>query len=188
MPITSNNTGIMSRRQSFNGKGLTFIEVIFDTPITGTATTPDTKDSTFQKVRDAVLGGVVSGATLLAQNYALARKATDDDASEAASIGADESIDAYQFIVEGGPDALQTADSSGSATGGVVVSTQTANDTAGLISSAEADLETDILARISETTDSAGSVHVKIRFLPADGVGSSGGEAVYGMFDQRGGA
>ena len=44
MPITSNNTAIMSRRQSFNGKGLTFIEVIFDTPITGTATTPDTKD------------------------------------------------------------------------------------------------------------------------------------------------
>ena len=191
MPITSNNTGIMSRRQSFNGKGLTFIEVIFDTPITGTATTPDTKDSTFQKVRDAVLGGVVSGATLLAQNYALARKATDDDASEAASIGADESIDAYQFIVEGGPDALQTTDTASGtrqANAGVVVSTQTANDTAGLISSAEADLETDILARISETTDSAGSVHVKIRFLPADGVGSSGGEAVYGMFDQRGGA
>ena len=54
MPIASNNTGIMSRRQSFNGKGLTFIEVIFDNAITGTATTPDTKDSTFQKVRDAV--------------------------------------------------------------------------------------------------------------------------------------
>jgi len=187
MPITSNNTGIMSRRQSFNGKGLTFIEVIFDTAITDSATTPDTKDSTFQKVRDAVLGGVVSGATLLAQNYALARKATDDDASEAAQITADESIDAYQFIVEGGPDALQTADSSGTANGGVVVSTQTANDTAGLISSAEADLEADILDRI-DVSDSAGNVHCKIRFLPADGVGSSGGEAVYGMFDQRGGA
>ena len=177
----------MSRRQSFNGKGLTFIEVIFDTPITGTATTPDTKDSTFQQVRDAVLNGVVSGATLLGQNYRLAAKATDDDASEAASIGADESIDSYQFIVEGGPDALQTADSSGTANGGVVVSTQTANDTAGLISSAEADLETDILARI-DVSDSAGNVHCKIRFLPADGVGASGGEAVFGMFDQRGGA
>ena len=70
---------------------------------------------------------------------------------------------------------------------GVVVSTQTANDTAGLISSAEADLEADILDRIS-VSDSAGNVHCKIRFLPADGVGSSGGEAVYGMFDQRGGA
>ena len=146
MPITSNNTGIMSRRQSFNGKGLTFIEVIFDNAITGTATTPDTKDSTFQKVRDAVLGGVVSGATLLAQNYRLAAKATDDDASEAAAI-----------------------------------------DTAGLISSAEADLETDILSRI-DVSDSAGNVHCKIRFLPADGVGASGGSAVYGMFDQRGDA
>ena len=177
----------MSRRQSFNGKGLTFIEVIFDNAITSTATTPDTKDSTFQKVRDAVLGGVVSGATLLAQNYRLAAKATDDDASEATAIDADDSIDSYQFIVEGGPDALQTADSSGTANGGVVVSTQTANDTAGLISSAEADLETDILARI-DVSDSAGNVHCKIRFLPADGVGASGGEAVFGMFDQRGGA
>ena len=187
MPIASNNTGIMSRRQSFNGKGLTFIEVIFDNAITATATTPDTKDSTFQKVRDAVLGGVVSGTTLLAQSYRLAAKATDDDASEAAAIDADDSIDSYQFIVEGGPDALQTADSSGTANGGVVVSTQTADDTAGLISSAEADLETDILSRI-DVSDSAGNVHCKIRFLPADGVGASGGSAVYGMFDQRGDA
>ena len=190
MPATSNNTGIMSRRQSFIGKGLTFIEVIFDKEISATATTPDTKDSTFQKVRDAVLNGVVSGATLLAQNYALARKATDNDAAEAAQITADESIDAYQFIVEGGPDALQTTDTASGtrqANAGVVVSTQTANDTAGLISSAEADLETDILARI-DVSDSAGNVHCKIRFLPADGVGSSGGEAVFGMFDQRGGA
>ena len=180
----------MSRRQSFNGKGLTFIEVIFDNAITSTATTPDTKDSTFQKVRDAVLGGVVSGATLLAQNYRLAAKATDDDASEATAIDADDSIDSYQFIVEGGPDALQTTDTvSGQrqANAGVVVSTQTANDTAGLISSAEADLETDILARI-DVSDSAGNVHCKIRFLPADGVGASGGSAVYGMFDQRGDA
>ena len=30
MPIASNNTGIMSRRQSFNGKGLTFVEVILN--------------------------------------------------------------------------------------------------------------------------------------------------------------
>ena len=97
MPIASNNTGIMSRRQSFNGKGLTFIEVIFDNAITGTATTPDTKDSTFQKVRDAVLNGVVSGTTLLAQSYRLAAKATDDDASEAAAIDANDSIDSYQL-------------------------------------------------------------------------------------------
>lgn len=187
MPIASNNTGIMSRRQSFNGKGLTFIEVIFDNAITATATTPDTKDSTFQKVRDAVLGGVVSGTTLLAQSYRLAAKATDNDASEAAAIDADDSIDSYQFIVEGSPDAIQTADSTGSPNAGVAVATQTADDTATLISSAEADLEADILSRI-DVSDSAGNVHVKIRFLPSDGVGSSGGSAVYGMFDQRGDA
>ena len=187
MPIASNNTGIMSRRQSFNGKGLTFIEVIFDNAITATATTPDTKDSTFQKVRDAVLGGVVSGTTLLAQSYRLAAKATDDDASEAAAIDADDSIDSYQFIVEGSPDAIQTADSTGSPNAGVAVATQTADDTATLISSAEADLEADILSRI-DVSDSAGNVHVKIRFLPSDGVGSSGGSAVFGMFDQRGDA
>ena len=187
MPIASNNTGIMSRRQSFNGKGLTFIEVIFDNAITATATTPDTKDSTFQKVRDAVLGGVVSGTTLLAQSYRLAAKATDNDASEAAAIDADDSIDSYQFIVEGSPDAIQTADSTGSPNAGVAVATQTADDTATLISSAEADLEADILSRI-DISDSAGNVHVKIRFLPSDGVGSSGGSAVFGMFDQRGDA
>ena len=44
MPITSNATANMSRRQSFNGKGLTFIEVIFDTAITDSATTPDTNE------------------------------------------------------------------------------------------------------------------------------------------------
>ena len=187
MPIASNNTGIMSRRQSFNGKGLTFIEVIFDNAITATATTPDTKDSTFQKVRDAVLGGVVSGTTLLAQSYRLAAKATDNDASEAAAIDADDSIDSYQFIVEGSPDAIQTSDVTGAANAGVAVATQTSDDTATLISSAEADLEADILSRI-DISDSAENVHVKIRFLPSDGVGSSGGSAVYGMFDQRGDA
>ena len=69
----------------------------------------------------------------------------------------------------------------------MAVATQTADDTATLISSAEADLEADILSRI-DVSDSAGNVHVKIRFLPSDGVGSSGGSAVYGMFDQRGDA
>ena len=178
MPITSNNTGIMSRRQSFNGKGLTFIEVIFDTPITGTATTPDTKDSTFQKVRDAVLGGVVSGATLLAQNYALARKATDDDASEAASIGADESIDAYQFIVEGTPGQYNAADSAGDTNIDV---------TATIIADAEADLEVDILAAI-DVNDSAGGVQVNMRTLLPEGHANGDANTFVGMFDQRGDA
>ena len=48
MPITSNATANMSRRQSFNGKGLTFIEMMFDDEVTTTATTPDTKGSVFQ--------------------------------------------------------------------------------------------------------------------------------------------
>ena len=124
---------------------------------------------------------------MLGQNYRLAAKATDNDASEATSIDADDSIDSYQFIVEGSPDAIQTADSTGSPNAGVAVATQTSDDSATLISSAEADLETDILARI-DVNDSAGGVQCKIRFLPADGVGSSGGDAVFGMFDQRGDA
>ena len=186
MPITSNNTSIMNRRQSFNGKGLTFVEVIFDDAITASATTPDTKDSTFNKVRDTVLNGVVSGGTLLAQSYYTGRKATDNDAA-VSTIEADDSIDVYQFVVEGSPNALQTADSAGAPNAGIVVSTQTADDTATLISSAEADLETDILARI-DVSDSAGNVNVKVRYLPADGVGASGGQAVFGMFDQRGAA
>ena len=42
MPIASNATANMSRRQAFNGKGLTFVEVIFAQSMTATATTPDT--------------------------------------------------------------------------------------------------------------------------------------------------
>ena len=34
MPIASNATANMSRRQSFNGKGLTFIEMMFDDEVT----------------------------------------------------------------------------------------------------------------------------------------------------------
>ena len=44
--------------------------------------------------------------------------------------------------------------------------------------------ETDILARISEN-DSAGGVHVTVRYLPADGVTSDGAEAVYGLSNAR---
>ena len=39
MPATSNNSGNMSRRQSFTGKGLTSIEIIFDADMAVTATT-----------------------------------------------------------------------------------------------------------------------------------------------------
>ena len=109
MAQTPNNTGIMSRRQSFNGKGLTFVEVIFAQSMTGTATTPDTKDSDFQKVSEVVR----EKGNLLAQSYRLGAKATDNDAAEATIITANNSIDSYQFIYEGTPGAHNTADSVG---------------------------------------------------------------------------
>ena len=50
MPATSNATANMCRRQSFTGKGLTFIEMLFDAEMLTTATTPDTKDSVFNEM------------------------------------------------------------------------------------------------------------------------------------------
>ena len=79
---TSNNSGVMAKRQSFNGRALTFVEVIFDVDITATATTPESKDSTFDKVSKVVN----KNGNLLAQSYRLGAKATDDDAAEAAAI------------------------------------------------------------------------------------------------------
>ena len=176
MPITSNATTNMSRRQAFNGKGLTFIECIFNDGI-ATDSAPDTKDSTFQKVRDAVL----NTGTLLAQSYRLAAKATDDDASEVAQVTANDSIDSYQFIVEGTPGQYNTADSAGD----INLDPHQGNTTdPGVIADAEADLETEILARLSEN-DSAASVHVDVRYLPADGVTSAGEEIIYGVNSAR---
>jgi len=174
MPITRNNSGNMSNRQAFNGKGLTFVEVTFDDAITGTATNPETFDSTFQKVASTVN---VKG-TLLAQNYFTARKATDDDASEVAAINADDSIDTFQFIVEGAPDMYNHTTN---------VNDDDRSIDADLIRDAEIDLETDILAAIS-VGDSAGNVQVKMRHLPAEGEGSSGAQTVFGILDQRGAA
>ena len=54
MPITQNRSTNLTRRQSFNGKGLTFIEVIFDNAITATATTPESLDSAFDKTTKVV--------------------------------------------------------------------------------------------------------------------------------------
>ena len=54
MPATSNATANMSRRQSFNGKGLTFGEMIFDDEVSITATTPDTKDSAFETCSEII--------------------------------------------------------------------------------------------------------------------------------------
>jgi len=174
MAITQNRSTDLTRRQAFNGKGLTFVEVIFDDAITASATTPEALDSAFDKVTKVVN----KNGTLLAASYRLAAKATDNDAAEVAAIDADDSIDSYQYIVEGTPGQYNNADSAGDINMDV--------DTT-VIADAEADIESDILASL-DVSDSAGNVHVKIRTLLPEGVGSTGDDAIYGMFDQRGDA
>ena len=174
MPITQNRSTDLTRRQAFNGKGLTFVEVIFDDAITASATTPEALDSVFDKTTKVIN----KNGTLLAASYRLAAKATDNDAAEVAAIDADDSIDSYQFIVEGTPGQFNNADSAGDINMDV---------DATVIGDAETDLESDILASL-DISDSAGNVHVKIRTLLPEGVTSSGDDAIYGMFDQRGDA
>jgi hypothetical protein len=174
MAITQNRSTDLTRRQAFNGKGLTFVEVIFDNAITATATSLEALDSAFDKTSKVVN----KNGTLIAQSYYTGRKATDDDASEVAAINADDSIDTYQFIVEGTPGQYNAADSAGDINMDV---------SATVVADAEADLETDILASLS-VGDSAGNVQVKVRYLAPEGVTSSGAQTIYGMFDQRGAA
>ena len=177
MPATSNNTALMSRRQAFNGKGLTFIEVIFNADIANTASNPDTKDSTFQKTREAIS----EKGTVLAQSYSLGVKATERDATDVAEITEDELIDTYQFIVEGTPGVFNNADSAGDVN---LDPDQADASDPGVIADAETDLEASIIARLSDL-DSTGQAHVTMRYLPADGVTSAGAEAVYGTFNAR---
>ena len=116
---TSNNSGIMAKRQSFNGRALTFVEVIFDVDITASATTPESKDSTFDKVSKVVN----KNGNLLAQSYRLGGKATVNDAAEAAAINANDSIDSAGDV--------------------------NMDIDATVLAAAEADLEADILAAIA---------------------------------------
>ena len=174
MAITQNRSTDLTRRQAFNGKGLTFVEVIFAQSITTSATTPEALDSDFDKVTKVVN----KNGTLLAASYRLAAKATDNDAAEASEITADNSIDSFQYIVEGTPGQFNAADSAGDVNMDV---------SATVIAEAEADLEADIRAVISGDS-SAGQLHVKMRTLLPEGVTSSGDDAIYGMFDQRGDA
>ena len=174
MAITQNRSTDLTRRQAFNGKGLTFVEVIFDDAISASATTPEALDSVFDKTTKVIN----KNGTLLAASYRLAAKATDNDAAEVAAIDADDSIDSYQYIVEGTPGQFNNADSAGDINMDV---------DATVIGDAESDLESDILASL-DVSDSAGNVHVKIRTLLPEGVTSSGDDAIYGMFDQRGDA
>ena len=174
MAITQNRSTDLTRRQAFNGKGLTFVEVIFAQSITTSATTPEALDSDFDKVTKVVN----KNGTLLAASYRLAAKATDNDAAEASEITADNSIDSYQYIVEGTPGQFNNADSAGDINMDV--------DTT-VIADAEADLEADIRAVLSSDS-SNNTQHVKIRTLLPEGITSSGDDAIYGMFDQRGDA
>ena len=167
----------MSRRQSFNGKGLTSIEIIFDADMAVTATTPAAKDSAF----DTVSKIIEKDGVVLAKSYALGLKATERDAADGASITEDELIDVYQFLVEGTPGQFNAADSAGDIN---LDPNQADASDPGVIADAEADIETEVLARLDEN-DSAGGVHVTVRTLPADGVTSAGAEAVYGMFNAR---
>ena len=177
MPATPNNSGNMSRRQSFNGKGLTSIEMIFDVDMATTASTPEAKDSAFEICSEIIQ----EKGTLLAKSYALGCKATERDAADGASITEDELIDTYQFLMEGTPGQLNNADSAGDIN---LDPNQADSSDPGCIADSEADIETQILARISEN-DSAGGVHVTVRYLPADGVTSAGAEAVYGLSNAR---
>ena len=177
MPISSNNSGNMSRRQSFNGKGLTSIEIIFDADMAVTATTPEAKDSAF----DTVSKVIERDGVVLAKSYALGLKATERDAVDGASITEDETIDVYQFLVEGTPGQFNAADSAGDVN---LDPDQTDSSDPGVIGDAEADIEATVLSVLDEN-DSAGGVHVTMRYLPADGVTSDGAEVVYGMPNAR---
>ena len=174
MPISQNRSSDLTRRQSFNGKGLTFIEVIFDNAITASATTPEALDSAFDKVTKVVN----KNGTLLGASYRLAAKATDNDAAEVAAINADDSIDSYQFVVEGTPGQFNAADSAGDINMDV---------DATVVGDAEADLESDILATL-DISDSADNVHVKVRTLLPEGHVNGDANSFVGMFDQRGDA
>lgn len=174
MPITQNRSTDLVRRQSFNGKGLTFVEVIFDDALSGSATTPEALDSAFDKVTKVVN----KNGTMLGASYRLAAKATDNDAAEVAAINADDSIDSYQYVVEGTPGQYNAADSVGDINMDV---------DADIVADAESDLESDILASL-DISDSAGNVHVKVRTLLPEGHVNGDANSFVGMFDQRGDA
>jgi hypothetical protein len=174
MPITQNRSTDLTRRQSFNGKGLTFIEVIFATEGVASATTPESLDSVFDQVTKVVN----KNGTLLGASYRLAAKATDNDAAEAASITANDSIDSYQYVCEGTPGQFNAADSAGDINMDV---------DATVIADAEADLEADIRAVISGDS-AAGQLQVKVRTLLPEGHVNGDANTFVGMFDQRGDA
>ena len=175
MAITRNNSTQLSNRAAFNGKGLTFVEIVFGQSITGTATTPDAQDSNFQEIAERLSSGN-NGGTILAQNYFTARAATAGDAADASAITAGNSVDVYQFIFEGL--AINIAPNSAGAT--------TQASVAAAITEAEADILTEVQSIVSG--DSSNDIGVKVRVLLPEGVSSSGSQSVFGTFDPRGAA
>lgn len=175
MPATKARSTNMIRRQSFTGKTLTFIEVLFNQNYAGSATTPESDGSTFQTVTNVINSSAGNGGTLLAISYHLGRKATDEDARINTAITAGNSIDVYQYIVEG--EAMFDAPASAGASTGDDSTVKTGSET---------DIETAILAAISD--DSAGTIGVKVMKLPADDAAGLAGDGagVFGMFDGRG--
>jgi hypothetical protein len=174
MAQTPNRSTNMIRRQSFNGKGLTFVEVIFAQSITDSATTPESKDSVFDKVTK-VIG---KNGNLLGCSYRLAAAATANDAAEVSEITAGNSIDSFQFIVEGTPGQFNENDSVGDTNIDV---------TATIVADAEADIEADIRA-VLDSDSSDNTQHVKVRTLLPEGHNNGDANTFVGMFDQRGDA
>jgi len=171
MVATRSNAGQMVNRQSFTGKDMTFIEVVFGAAVATTATTPDTAGSSqFERVAQIIQGTASSsGATIMAQTYELGKKATEQDVNDAPGdlgITEDDLVDVYKFIVEG--------DGESFAAGSTAV---------GLDSTRPAtNLETDILS-VVDSNDSSANVFVRVGTLQSEGTASTGSTGR--IFDAR---
>ena len=102
--LRENHYDEASRRSSFNGKDLTFVEIIFDSDVAGTALddeggpgTPDVFNSPFGRVSEYIR----AFGTILAQSYELAADSSVGDAALVTDIVATEDIDVFTFLLEG---------------------------------------------------------------------------------------
>jgi len=105
MPATRNNNYLESaRRSSFNGKDLTFVEVVYDVGMANVglgavmgAGTSDEYNSPFWRVSEWIR----QRATILAQDIKLAADASVGDDTLVADITATDNITVMTFLVEG---------------------------------------------------------------------------------------
>jgi|TARA_R110000796_G_scaffold42163_2_gene104400 hypothetical protein len=176
MPISKQRSTNVIRRQSFSGKDLTFIEVVFNREIAETATTPESEGSVFQQITNVIQSGCGNGGSLLACSYYLDRKANAIDTTAASGINDGGSIDVYQYIVEGGIEQFDEPATAGATTSGTTAQ-----------SGAIVDLKADIEAILSEDS-TTNDVGVIIRTLPSEGsnVLADATSTFIGMFDGRG--